>query len=117
MRYEWEEIHADGSVENWDIELREYQEPKFHLFEEGAADKHHPKIKCPVCGVRLFDVETPEDKNEIKIVNLDWDKGGDYYHWAEIKFHCHRCSALLGLQTHNTSALQLYLPKVGLLLA
>ena len=117
MRYEWEEIHADGSVENWDIELREYKEPKFHLFEEGAADKHHPKIKCPVCGVRLFDVETPEDKNEIKIVNLDWDKGGDYYHWAEIKFHCHRCSALLGLQTHNTSALQLYLPKVGLLLA
>ena len=117
VKYEWEETRADGSVETWDIELREYKEPKFHLYGESCDDKHHPKMKCPVCEARLFDVETPEDKNDIKIVNLDWDKGGDYFQWAEIKFRCPRCSAVLGLQTHNPSALQLYLPKVGLLLA
>ena len=66
MKYEWEETRADGSVETWDIELREYKEPKFHLYDESCDDKHHPKMKCPVCEARLFDVETPEDKTILK---------------------------------------------------
>ena len=28
VKYEWEETRTDGSVETWDIELREYKEPK-----------------------------------------------------------------------------------------
>ena len=114
MRHEWQKVRPDGCIETWDIEFD--IEPSFHLYEEGAEDRHHPKMKCPVCNGRLFDVGTAEDKNQIKIVNLDFDKGGNWYQWANIKFRCPRCHAALGIQTHDESALQLYLPKVGLLL-
>ena len=117
VRYEWEETRPDGSVETWDIELREFKKPTFHLYDEGCEDKHHPKMKCPVCGARVFDVETPSNKNDIQIVNLDWEKGGCYHYGVAIKFYCHRCFTLLGIQTYDESALQLYFPKTGLLLA
>jgi len=114
MRHEWQKVRPDGSIETWDIEYEDTS--SFHLYEEGAEDKHHPKMKCPVCNARLFDVESPECKNDLTIVNLDFDKGGFPYQQADIRFRCHRCSAALGIQAHSGNALQLYLPKMGLLL-